>query len=81
MKHTGIPHEQEMPAPVTTTIRRLLTRALDKEVKARRVDASLVPSSIFNVVIGIAGHCRGGNKVIRRAKLEGGERVRNSDSP
>jgi hypothetical protein len=62
-----------MPAPVTTTIRRLLTTALDKEVKARRVDASLVPSSIFNVVIGIAGHCGGDNKVIRRTKAKDGD--------
>jgi len=69
---TGIPQEQEIPAPVTTTIRRLLTTALDKAAKARRVDASLVPSSIFNVVIGIAGHCGGGNKVVREGEGVGG---------
>ncbi len=44
-----------MPAPVTTTIRRLLTTLDDKAVSARRVDASFAAASIFNVVIGILG--------------------------
>lgn len=54
-----------MPAPVTTTMRRLFTTADDKLVKARRVVTSLAPSSMFNVVIGIARHWRDGNVGIR----------------
>jgi len=37
---TGIPHEQEIPAPVTTTIRLLLVTASDKCRSALLTDAS-----------------------------------------
>ena len=42
---TGIPHEQEIPAPVTTTIRLLLITASDKFSSALLTDASLAPAS------------------------------------
>lgn len=40
-ERTGMPDEQEMPAPVTSTIRLLLATVSDKSTKARRVDCSL----------------------------------------
>lgn len=42
---TGIPHEQEIPAPVTTTIRLLFVTASDKFRSALLTDASLAPVS------------------------------------
>ena len=38
---TGIPHEQETPAPVTTTIRLLFASAVESEVRIRRVEESV----------------------------------------
>lgn len=58
---TGIPQEQEIPAPVTTTMRLLLTKVLETEARARRTDASDAAFSRFNVVMGIAKHWGGGN--------------------
>ena len=46
---TGIPHEQEIPAPVTTTIRLLFVTANDKFRSALLTDASLAPASNGNV--------------------------------
>ena len=47
---TGIPHEQEIPAPVTTTTRLLFTTARDKFKRALLIDASLVPESSGSVM-------------------------------
>ena len=46
---TGIPHEQEIPAPVTTTIRLLFVTASDKFRSALLTDASLALASNGNV--------------------------------
>ena len=50
---TGIPEEQDIPAPVTTTIRRLLATASDSWVNARRDIESEEAVSRLRVVIGI----------------------------
>ena len=47
---TGIPHEQEIPAPVTTTTRLLLVTASDKFKSALLTDASLAPASNGSVM-------------------------------
>jgi len=46
---TGIPHEQEIPAPVTTTILLLFATASDKFKSALLTDASLTPGSSGSV--------------------------------
>src|SRR5258706_3333534 len=50
---TGIPEEQDIPAPVTTMIRRLLATASDSWVNARRDIESEEAVSRLRVVIGI----------------------------
>lgn len=50
---TGIPEEQDIPAPVTTTIRLLLATASDSWVNARRDIGSEEAVSRLRVVIGI----------------------------
>ena len=57
---TGIPHEQEIPAPVTTTIRLLFATANDKFKSALLTDASFAPASNGSVtgMVGVLGHDR-----------------------
>jgi len=50
---TGIPEEQDIPAPVTTTIRLLLATASDNWLNARRDIGSEEAVSRLSVVIGI----------------------------
>ena len=51
---TGIPHEQETPAPVTTTMRLLFANVVDNEVRARRVDGSVDATLESKVTVMVA---------------------------
>ena len=57
---TGIPHEQEIPAPVTTTILLLFATASDKFKSALLTDASLTPVSSGSVsgIVGVQWYDR-----------------------
>ena len=51
MARTGIPHEQEMPAPVTTTIFLHLATARERFESDLRVGASDVDASMSSVIV------------------------------
>ena len=48
---TGIPHEHEIPAPVTTTIFLLLATEREILERVRRVDELVVSSSKLSVIV------------------------------
>jgi hypothetical protein len=62
---TGIPEEQDIPAPVTTTIRLLLATASDNWVSARRDIESEEAVSRLRVVIGILFCSKGARPRLR----------------
>ena len=70
---TGIPEEQDIPAPVTTMIRLLLATASDSWVNARRDKESEEAVSRLRVVIGIL-FCSKGARPRPTREEEGFER-------
>jgi len=73
-----MPHEQEMPAPVTTTMRLLLATESERLASVRRATGSDVAAARSNVVTMRRVFVRGGKEGGRVQRVDGGIKVRGS---
>ncbi len=67
-----MPHEQEMPAPVTTTIRLLLATESDRLASVRRATGSDDAAVRSSVVIMRRNFARGGKERGREGRVDEG---------